>query len=67
MTAATWMRNFIRAHPQYHADSVITPQIARDLIQACDEVAHKKRQVGEVKSQLKSFLNSISLMIRFGI
>lgn len=54
MTAATWMRDFIRSHPQYHADSVITPQIARDLIQACDEVAHKKREVCVLHSVVQS-------------
>lgn len=28
ITTATWMRNFVRSHPSYKSDSVITDDIA---------------------------------------
>jgi glutamate--cysteine ligase catalytic subunit len=45
-TAATYMREFIRAHEGYMRDSVVTPAIARDLIDHCDRVAHRTAEVG---------------------
>lgn len=35
MTPATWMRRFVDQHPEYQHDSVITPQIAHDLLTTC--------------------------------
>jgi glutamate--cysteine ligase catalytic subunit len=38
MTPATWMRNFVRKHPEYKHDSVVTPCIAHDLVKACNDI-----------------------------
>ena len=35
MTPATWMRQFVQAHPAYKQDSVISPEIAHDLMVRC--------------------------------
>ncbi|XP_071492042.1 glutamate--cysteine ligase catalytic subunit-like [Diadema antillarum] len=35
-TAATWMRDFVRAHPDYEHDSVISARINYELIRQCD-------------------------------
>jgi glutamate--cysteine ligase catalytic subunit len=37
-TAATWIRDFIRNHPGYKFDSVVSEQINYDLMVAVDEM-----------------------------
>merc|ERR1719223_204691 len=37
-TPATWMRNFVRNHPSYEGDSVVSDDIAFDLMVACKEI-----------------------------
>ncbi|GAA5919676.1 hypothetical protein JCM6882_004535 [Rhodosporidiobolus microsporus] len=38
VTTATWIRNFVRSHPSYAFDSVVTPEINYDLIRAVDAI-----------------------------
>lgn len=38
MTPATWIRNFVREHPDYKCDSVVTPGIAYDLVKVCSDI-----------------------------
>jgi glutamate--cysteine ligase catalytic subunit len=44
VTTATWMRNFIRAHPEYKHDSVVGPGITYDLIRTVDAVEKGKQR-----------------------
>ncbi|EIW83068.1 glutamate-cysteine ligase catalytic subunit [Coniophora puteana RWD-64-598 SS2] len=37
-TPATWIRNFIRAHPDYKSDSVVSQEINYDLMIAVDQL-----------------------------
>ncbi|CCO31355.1 glutamate--cysteine ligase catalytic subunit [Rhizoctonia solani AG-1 IB] len=37
-TPATWIRNFIRSHPAYKFDSVVSQEINYDLIKAMDDI-----------------------------
>lgn len=37
-TAAQWIRDFVKEHPDYRGDGVLTSEIADDLIQACDDI-----------------------------
>jgi len=37
-TSATWIRNFVRSHPQYKFDSVVSQEINYDLLVAVDEI-----------------------------
>jgi hypothetical protein len=37
-TAADWMRDFVTGHADYKGDSVVSPAIAHDLMQACDAI-----------------------------
>ncbi|KAJ1971482.1 glutamate--cysteine ligase [Dimargaris xerosporica] len=39
MTNATWIRQFIREHPLYHQDSVVSPEINYDLLKAIQEIS----------------------------
>jgi len=48
MTPAAWMRRFVREHPEYKKDSVVTPGIAYDLMKACDEIGRGQRQCPEL-------------------
>jgi len=48
MTAAAWMRDFVRKHPEYKGDSVVTQGIAFDLMQACDEIGRGQQQCPEL-------------------
>lgn len=38
MTTAAWLRHFVRSHPDYRMDSVVTDKIAYDLVVACQEI-----------------------------
>ena len=37
-TAASWIREFVRAHPKYRGDSVVSQEINYDLMVAIDEM-----------------------------
>ncbi|OCH87055.1 glutamate-cysteine ligase catalytic subunit [Obba rivulosa] len=37
-TAATWIREFVRSHPEYKFDSVVSQEINYDLVVALDEI-----------------------------
>ena len=39
-TTARWMRDFIRAHPDYEHDSVISESIQKDLIKHCSDISN---------------------------
>lgn len=43
LTPAAWMRRFVRAHPAYKFDSVVSDEIAHDLMVACQEIGEGKR------------------------
>ena len=38
LTPASWMRKFIRSHPDYKFDSVVSPRIAADLMATCHRI-----------------------------
>jgi len=38
MTPAAWIRSFVRTHPDYKFDSVVSPKIAADLMTKCHRV-----------------------------
>lgn len=38
MTTAAWLRHFVTSHPGYQKDSVVTDEIAYDLVVACQEI-----------------------------
>jgi Glutamate-cysteine ligase len=38
VTPATWIRKFVRTHPAYKFDSVVTQEINYDLLKAVDEM-----------------------------
>ncbi|KAG8719530.1 hypothetical protein FRC08_002599 [Ceratobasidium sp. 394] len=42
-TPAMWIRNFVRTHPAYQFDSVLSQEINYDLIKALEQVAYGKR------------------------
>lgn len=48
ITPATWMRNFVRSHPAYKKDSVVSDEIAYDLMVACKEIGEGKLHVPEL-------------------
>jgi glutamate--cysteine ligase catalytic subunit len=48
MTTATWIRQFVKCHPAYKADSVVTDAIAYDLVKTCTDVGLGKVHLPEV-------------------
>jgi hypothetical protein len=38
ITTATWMRDFVSHHPNYKHDSVISQEIAHDLLVTCKRI-----------------------------
>ncbi|KAJ1301805.1 hypothetical protein OPQ81_009033 [Rhizoctonia solani] len=47
-TPATWIRNFIRSHPAYKHDSVVSREVNYDLVKAIDEIERGDRHVPEL-------------------
>ncbi|KAF9452748.1 glutamate-cysteine ligase catalytic subunit [Macrolepiota fuliginosa MF-IS2] len=43
-TMATWTRNFVRSHPRYKFDSVVSQEINYDLLAAVDEIERGVRR-----------------------
>ena len=41
LTTAAWIRKFVRAHPDYKQDSVVTDAIAYDLLQHIKDVSEE--------------------------
>merc|ERR1712127_407584 len=48
VTPATWMRNFVRSHMAYKNDSVVSAEIAYDLMIACKEIGEGTRSAPEL-------------------
>ncbi|CAM9898460.1 unnamed protein product, partial [Ectocarpus fasciculatus] len=48
MTTAAWLRKFVTTHPGYGKDSVVTDEIAYDLVLACQEIGLGKRACPEL-------------------
>ncbi|TDL25969.1 glutamate-cysteine ligase catalytic subunit [Rickenella mellea] len=44
VTTATWMRNFVRSHPAYKFDSVVSQEINYDLLVAVDNIERGVRK-----------------------
>jgi len=42
-TAATWQREFVTRHPSYKRDSVVSQEIAHDLMVACSDIGEGRR------------------------
>lgn len=51
ITTATWMRNFVRSHPAYKFDSVVSQEINYDLIRAVDEIERGERSAFDLLPQ----------------
>lgn len=52
-TAATWMRRFVRAHPDYAHDSVVPSSIAFDLLKECQDIGEGVKQCPELLGEFK--------------
>jgi len=50
-TAAEWMRARLVAHPEYKADSEVTPGMAYDLLRACSEVSEGRQSAPDLLGQ----------------
>jgi glutamate--cysteine ligase catalytic subunit len=53
VTPATWMRNFVRNHPAYKGDSVVSDEIAYDLMLACRDIGEGKLHIPELLGDMK--------------
>jgi len=47
-TGATWMRDFVRSHPSYKLDSVVSKEINYDLVVAVDEIERGVRRAPDL-------------------
>lgn len=48
LTPAAWMRNYVRAHPDYKHDSVVSSRIAADLMAKCHRIGQGLEKVPEL-------------------
>ncbi len=53
LTPATWMRRFVQGHPSYKGDSVVSPEIAHDLMRACKEFGEGSLHIPELLGDIK--------------
>lgn len=60
-TTASWIRDFVRSHPAYKQDSVVSQEINFDLIHAIDEIERGVRR--EDKLLPKDYVGSDSVNI----
>ncbi|KAG8893281.1 hypothetical protein FRC00_010727, partial [Tulasnella sp. 408] len=51
-TTATWIRDFVRSHPEYKHDSVVTQAINYDLLKAVDEIERGVRKADDLLAKL---------------
>ncbi|RLN95653.1 hypothetical protein BBJ28_00007437 [Nothophytophthora sp. Chile5] len=52
-TAATWMRRYVRAHPDYAHDSVVPHSTAFDLLTECQQIGEGLKQCPELLGEFK--------------
>ncbi|RHY30652.1 hypothetical protein DYB32_004156 [Aphanomyces invadans] len=52
-TAATWMRRFVKCHPDYAHDSVVTSTIAYDLLDTCAKIGEGAVPCPELLGEVK--------------
>ncbi|KAI8065616.1 glutamate-cysteine ligase-domain-containing protein [Gongronella butleri] len=48
MTTATYLRQFVQKHPDYHQDSVVSADITFDIVKLADDVAEGRVKVPEL-------------------
>ncbi|PIA19231.1 GCS-domain-containing protein [Coemansia reversa NRRL 1564] len=48
MTTAAWIRDFVRSHPEYQFDSIVSSAINYDLVVALDDIANRRRPAPEL-------------------
>ncbi|GKY95326.1 hypothetical protein MPSEU_000494400 [Mayamaea pseudoterrestris] len=53
ITPASWMRNFVRSHPSYKNDSIVTDEIGYDLMKACRDIGEGKLHVPELLGKVR--------------
>ncbi len=58
MTNATWMRHFVANHPAYKHDSVVTDEIAYDLLWKMKKISNDEDHCSQV---LPSMLSKTTL------
>ena len=54
-TCAKWMRDFVRKHPEYQRDSVVTQGIAYDLVKATERIMQNEGRDGYGSEMLSSW------------
>lgn len=54
MTNATWMRHFVAHHPLYKHDSVVSDEIAYDLLWKMTKIANGEEHCPEVLPRMAS-------------
>ncbi|CAG8855704.1 3143_t:CDS:2, partial [Gigaspora margarita] len=47
-TTATWIRNFVRSHPKYNNDSVVSQEINYDLVKMVEKIQKGQVAVPEL-------------------
>ncbi|KAF0520805.1 GCS-domain-containing protein [Gigaspora margarita] len=52
-TAATWIRNFVRSHPNYNYDSIVSQEINYDLIKMIEGIQKSQVKTPELLGEFK--------------
>lgn len=54
MTNAAWIRNFVKEHPLYKRDSVVSEEINYDLMKAIDKISSGQQKCPELWATLNN-------------
>jgi glutamate--cysteine ligase catalytic subunit len=69
-TAARWIRDFVAAHPDYKGDSVVSDEVARDMVGAVIDIGNMEQQKDNLRGLdvfgLEGFLGDFARRCREG-
>ena len=54
-TNARFMRDFVRSHPEYNKDSIVTNKMTYDLLMAMDKIQKDEKNINEHLSKVPEY------------
>lgn len=52
-TAAKWMRSYVKSHPKYSGNGVVSHEVANDLLQLCNDIGMGRVRCPELHGEYK--------------
>lgn len=65
-TAASWMRTFVKTHPDYNHDSVVSDTIAHDLVDVADQIGKGTLRPAELLGDAAAHITPVTAEHAYG-